>query len=565
MHRFVFIAMLVVPLQGCAWLVRDVADFENVDMVQAEPLDDEQPGDLHKFVTAEHDTAQVEQLRGDPDCTDPWDKNNSKSKPACEAGTYLYWKYMARGASAAPPPSCNLSVTPPSDDKGQWTFKWTSENATSFSIGGGINTDTTKVSGSVTVAQPYSSANLGTAVGPGGIATCVASTIAAKPAADAPAAADDAETPGQDTQTAGGNGTASKQSGAGGSLEKSYALNYFNSGIALSDVLCDAWFARLSQSNAAMSEASATIQNMGTTSSLIATTAGASTLALQTITASTGLLTRATGDLSTNYLISPDLGEIARKVRNYRDTYYANIVNSGNVVDYASASSYLQKYHSTCSSDWVKTYLSQAISASQPEKSTTTDTGTATDKTSSTSTTENSSDGTASTTGGSSASDTDVENYAAKTLKPFFKNAPQAADIVYLYALVFQDKSGVSLISATDAKNTVIYSLASHVPSLVSLSNGKPTWVLAPKKTQASVQTAFKSIDSDFGTGLSAAAQKIVSGLNPTKPAAAATPKKYAPVFQPAVEGSAGTSTNKSNSSQSTTPGTSTTPAGSGK
>lgn len=556
MHRFVLVAMLAVSLQGCAWLVRDVADFENVDMVQAEPLDDEQPGKLHKWITAENDTAQVDQLRGYPDCTDPSDKNVSSPKTDCKAGTYLYWKYMARGASAAPPPSCTLSVTPPPDDKGQWTFKWTSENATSFSIGGGINTDTTKVSGSVTVAQPYSSANLGTAVGPGGVATCVASIVAAKPAADAPAAAAaDAGTAGQDTQSA---GTGSKQSGAGGSLEKNYALNYFNSGIALSDVLCDAWFARLSQSNAAMSEASATIQNMGSTSSLIATTAGASTLALQTITASTGLLTKATGDLSTNYLISPDLGEIARKVRNYRDTYYANIVNSGNVVDYASASSYLQKYHSTCSSDWVRTYLSQAISASQPEKSTTADTDTATDKTPSTSTTENSSASTASTTGGNSASDTDVETYAAKTLKPFFKNAPKAADIVYLYALAFQDKSGISLISATDAKNTVIYSLASHVPSLVSLSNGTPTWVLAPKKTQASVQTAFKSIDSDFGTGLSAAAQKIVSSLNPTKPAAAATPKKYAPVLQPAVEGSAGTTTNKSNSSQSASPSTST-------
>lgn len=495
-------------LQGCGWLVRDVADFENVDMVRAEPLDANEKGDLRNILEgggARKNSEVIVALRGKcseselpPDergyCpyTDKITRN--RTKELVPEGTYLYWKFTARNSTlqTAGNPNVLLKVKPPQVDDRKQPPPPTYLQYSDYSS-----------------PNPYTN----------------------------------------------------------------YAvMQYFKTGIALSDALCEEWFARLNNSNVAMAEASKTVSDAGSATSFILDSTGASAIARTSMQAGTYFFGSAAGNIAQNYLIAPDLGEVARKLRNYRASYAADMIGSGNAIDYQLATSFLQSYHSTCSAEWVRTYLGKALAISMPAplNSGSTSSGAspgtpppsptpsnadqskqqpsspsanqsdnkADDASDSTAAKPQAGSGTTASSSPAkpSAEDSAIATYLSVQLQHSFKNHVTKEQVTYLFGLTLPDLLGVT----SDQKICVLYAFAAKVPDLVTMSGGTASFVPAKGLTAAKAKSAAAKLLGDDAwksillsdAKAKMAATNCVTATAPVKPA-----QKYIPVPQPDVIG----------------------------
>lgn len=267
MRRIVLVAIMASGLQGCAWGMRTVADFENVDMVSAEPLFEKANG----WSAISSSTATIKHLRGNP--------------RACDDEIAAY-----------PEAADHSRIDRTIDDR----------------------------------CEPDSFLHLRN----------LAETADRKLNSPSPNSADIAEA---------------------GRLAK----RYFDSGATLSDVLCSEWFDRLSRSSVAMAQSRDTLTNTSLAATGVMAAARTAAVTVSIVTAALGFGTKTANDLSNNYLLAPDLGELARKMKNYRATYRALITANPAIGKYAFATAELQNYHGTCSIAWARAYVNLAIKAAE--------------------------------------------------------------------------------------------------------------------------------------------------------------------------------------------------------
>jgi hypothetical protein len=120
-------------------------------------------------------------------------------------------------------------------------------------------------------------------------------------------------------------------------------------------------------------------------------------------------------------------------------------------------------------------------------------------------------------------------------LQPLFKNKIAKEQVVFLYGLIFPD----TLSLKDSEKNCALYSFASNVPDLISISGGQVTLIPATKVTAAKALTSAKSLlgnDSWKDILKADAVAKLAAGCksSATSPPA---PHKFVPVMQPDVIG----------------------------
>lgn len=141
---------------------------------------------------------------------------------------------------------------------------------------------------------------------------------------------------------------------------------YFKSGIALSDVLCDRWLARLYRSNVAIQQTNDFLANTGATTSTLLPLVDAATYTTAGIASGLNWLRQGTADTGKNYIISPDLGHVQRMLANYRTDFYTSKSKSEEIKDPFRVASLLSSYHATCSGAFVRSLINRSIDQTLP-------------------------------------------------------------------------------------------------------------------------------------------------------------------------------------------------------
>lgn len=111
-----------------------------------------------------------------------WPENANPGGPPGNYWGNRCWQYRHTGV-ANPAPTCTLTATPQSITQGSSvSLSWSTANATSASIDGGIGAVTPVASGSRSASPSATVAYTMTVTGPGGTATCPSNTITVNPA-----------------------------------------------------------------------------------------------------------------------------------------------------------------------------------------------------------------------------------------------------------------------------------------------------------------------------------------------------------------------------------------------
>ena len=142
---------------------------------------------------------------------------------------------------------------------------------------------------------------------------------------------------------------------------KNAARFYFERGITLFNTLCSEWFGRLNRSGTAISETRDTLANTGSTAATIMGATNASSTALAVVAATFGFGRQAATDLSTNYVMTADIGQVQQMLNDYRAKYVHDIFTTDDREDFDRATRALNLYHGLCSAPTVRTLINRSI------------------------------------------------------------------------------------------------------------------------------------------------------------------------------------------------------------
>ncbi len=198
------------------------------------------------------------------------------------------------------------------------------------------------------------------------------------------------------------------------------AIAYLNSGVSMSNYMCERWFHQLGASSVTLNQTGDTLSALGSLTTVIMGAAETSPKTLGLVGGLFGFGKASLDSVEANYILSADLAEVHRSVTNYRATYAASIL-VGNTYDFQSALQTLTAYDNTCSQLGVKTFITRQVASGSEQKPV--------------------------KNPESEFEDQALKTFAAKYASQVFAKKPDGTDIVPLYAYL--------VLASADQKKTL--------------------------------------------------------------------------------------------------------------
>lgn len=274
---------------------------------------------------------------------------------------------------------------------------------------------------------------------------------------------------------------------------------YFQAGITLSNDLCSEWFGRLERSNVAMAETRDTLANAGTATTTIMGATSASTEALTIVASIFGFGRQAATDLSTNYVITPDLAQVEQMMSDYRTNYVKSVFTSDDRTDFQRATRALILYHSLCTAPVVRSLVNRSISEANLQPS-----------------------------NESKAFEDTILAAAARDVTKHFANVTlSVTDFQYLYAFEFQDAVGAKPVLDKISEYLKARNLLDTAADAVAA------------KDEKIFNDEMNQLKSTAGAVIEPSVKRLVNSLVPPPPAASVTDQSNASDVQAGAKPSA--------------------------
>ena len=145
------------------------------------------------------------------------------------------------------------------------------------------------------------------------------------------------------------------------------ARDYLETGITLSNELCNAWFERLGVAQVTLHQTSDSISAVGSLTTAIMSFAQSDTKAIGLAASTFGFGKQLTDSVTANYIVSVDLTSTAAAVRQYRALYAQNIETAQARWTYNTARRVVMAYDNTCSALYVRQFVNERVSGTKTD------------------------------------------------------------------------------------------------------------------------------------------------------------------------------------------------------